>query len=54
MVDDPAKAKITCGTARVVVADPGTTISCALVDGAATDTLVFQVKDLQGTVSFVP
>lgn len=54
VVDDPSKVKITCGTGRVVVADPGATISCTVVDGAATDTLVFEVKDLQGTVSFVP
>lgn len=54
VVDDPSKVKITCGAARVVVADPGTIISCTVVDGAATDTLKFQVKDLAGLVSFVP
>lgn len=53
-VDDPSKVKIMCGTARVVVVDPGTKVSCTVVDGVATDTLVFEVKDLQGTVSFVP
>jgi hypothetical protein len=54
VVDDPSKVKITCGTGRVVVADPGTIISCTVVDGAATDTLKFQVKDLTGLVAFVP
>jgi hypothetical protein len=54
VVDDPSKVKISCGSARVVVADPGTVITCTVVDAAATDSLKFQVKDLTGLVSFVP
>jgi hypothetical protein len=54
VVDDPSKVKITCGAGRVVVADPGMIISCTVVEGAATDTLKFEVKDLSGMVSFVP
>jgi hypothetical protein len=54
VVDDPSKVKITCGAGRVVVADPGAIISCTVVEGAATDTLKFEVKDLSGLVSFVP
>jgi hypothetical protein len=54
VVDEPSKVKITCGTGRVVVADLGAVIVCTVVDGASTDTLKFEVKDLTGTVSFVP
>ena len=51
VVDDPATAKITCGKGRVVVAEPGATVSCTVVEGESTETLVFTVKDLRGVVS---
>jgi hypothetical protein len=53
VVDDPTKAKISCGKSRVVVADLGAIISCTVVDGKSTTTLKFAVKDLRGTVGFV-
>lgn len=53
VVDDPKKAKISCGKARVVVAAPGTTLACTVVDGSATQILTFAVKDLRGVVSLV-
>ena len=53
VVDDPSKAKITCGKARVVVAAPGSTLACTVVDGNSTQTLTFAVKDLRGVVSLV-
>ena len=51
VVDDPAKAKISCGKRRVIVADPGTTVSCSVVEGESSETLTFIVKDLRGVVS---
>lgn len=53
VVDDPTKAQISCGKARVVVAAPGTMLVCSVVDGGATQTLTFAVKDLRGVVSLV-
>ena len=51
VVDDPSKAKISCGKGRVVVAEPGGTVSCTVVEGESTETLTFMVKDLRGVVS---
>ena len=51
VADDPKTAKISCGASRVVVASPGATLSCTVVEGDATETLTFVVKDLRGTVS---
>lgn len=53
VVDDPSTAKISCGKARVVVAAPGATLECTVVDGEATEKLTFAVKDLRGVVSLV-
>lgn len=53
-VDDPAKAKITCGKARVIVVEPGAKLTCTVVDGKTTDTLTFAVQDLRGVVSLIP
>lgn len=53
VVDDPSKARISCGKARVVVAAPGSTLACTVVDGDTTQTLTFAVKDLRGVVSLV-
>ena len=51
VVDDPKAAKISCGASRVVVAAPGATLLCTVVEGDATETLTFVVKDLRGMVS---
>ncbi len=51
VVDNPKTAKISCGASRVVVAAPGATLSCTVVEGASTETLTFVVKDLRGMVS---
>ena len=51
VVDNPKAAKISCGASRVVVAAPGATLSCTVVEGDATETLTFVVKDLRGVVS---
>ncbi len=51
VVDDPTKAKISCGKGRVVVAEPGASVSCSVVEGESTETLTFTVKDLRGVVS---
>lgn len=53
VVDNPKTAKISCGASRVVVAAPGVTLSCTVVEGDATQTLTFVVKDLRGTVSLI-
>ena len=51
VVDNPKTAKISCGATRVVVAAPGATLKCTVVEGEATETLTFVVKDLRGMVS---
>lgn len=51
VVDNPKTAKISCGASRVVVAAPGATLKCTVVEGEATETLTFVVKDLRGMVS---
>ncbi len=51
VVDDPKTAKISCGASRVVVAAPGATLACTVVEGDSTETLTFVVKDLRGMVS---
>lgn len=51
VVDNPKTAKISCGASRVVVASPGATLSCTVVEADATETLTFVVMDLRGMVS---
>ncbi len=53
VADNPKTAKISCGTSRVIVAAPGATLKCTVVEGEAIETLTFVVKDLRGMVSLV-
>ncbi len=53
---DQDTAKISCGPAKVVVAVVGDKISCVVTfapdsDTAGTETLVYEVRDLDGTIS---
>jgi hypothetical protein len=54
-VADRAKAKVTCGKAKVVVAAIGDKLSCS-VDygtGVGTQTVTYEVKDLDGTIALL-
>jgi hypothetical protein len=48
---DAASAKISCGTARVVVADPGAPIVCTLTRGKAVEKLEFEIRNVNGLVA---
>lgn len=48
---DAAKAKISCGAAAVVVADPGAPILCTLTRGKAVEKLEFEIRNVNGLVA---
>jgi hypothetical protein len=48
---DAASAKISCGNAPVVVADPGAPITCTLTRGKAVEKLEFEVRNVNGLVA---
>jgi hypothetical protein len=48
---DAAAAKISCGAAPVVVADPGTPIVCTLTRGKAVEKLEFEIRNVNGLVA---
>jgi hypothetical protein len=48
---DAAAAKISCGAAAVVVADPGAPIVCTLTRGKAVEKLEFEIRNVNGLVA---
>jgi hypothetical protein len=48
---DAATTKISCGAAKVVVADPGAPIVCALTRGKAVEKLEFEIRNVNGLVA---
>ncbi len=48
---DAASAKISCGAATVVVADPGAPIVCTLTRGKAVEKLEFEIRNVNGLVA---
>lgn len=48
---DAASTKISCGNARVVVADPGAPIVCTLTRAKAVEKLEFEVRNVNGLVA---
>ncbi len=54
--DDRAKAKVRCGKAKVVVAAIGDKLTCTVdygSSGVGTQTIAYEVKDLDGTIALV-
>ena len=48
---DATAAKISCGKATVVVADPGSPIVCTLTRGKAIEKLEFEIRNVNGLVA---
>jgi hypothetical protein len=48
---DAAVAKISCGAAPVMVADPGAPIVCSLTRGKAVEKLEFEIRNVNGLVA---